>query len=98
MMYLPAIVMVGYYFDKRRALATGIAVCGSGIGTFIMAPLATFLLDLLTWRGANIVLGAILLNGVVFGALYRPLSAKVTASTFRFTVVSHNRLKKNAAD
>ena len=32
MMYLPSIVVVGFYFDKKRALATGIAVCGSGIG------------------------------------------------------------------
>ena len=39
LMYLPSIVMVGYYFDKRRALATGIAVCGSGIGSFVFAPL-----------------------------------------------------------
>lgn len=28
--YLPAIVTVGYYFEKKRAFATGIAVCGSG--------------------------------------------------------------------
>ena len=28
--YLPAIVTVGYYFDTKRAFATGIAVCGSG--------------------------------------------------------------------
>ena len=27
------------YFDKRRPFVTGIAICGSGIGTFIMAPL-----------------------------------------------------------
>jgi hypothetical protein len=26
------------YFEKKRAFATGIAVCGSGLGTFIMAP------------------------------------------------------------
>jgi len=28
--YLPAIVTVGYYFETKRAFATGIAVCGSG--------------------------------------------------------------------
>ena len=41
LMYLPSIVIVGYYFDKKRAFATGIAVCGSGIGTFLFAPLGT---------------------------------------------------------
>ena len=45
MVYLPSIVSVGYYFEKKRALATGIAVCGSGIGTFIFAPLSEYLLQ-----------------------------------------------------
>ena len=38
LIYLPAIVSVSMYFEKKRAFATGIAVCGSGLGTFIMAP------------------------------------------------------------
>ena len=45
MMYLPAIVSVGYYFEKKRAFATGLAVCGSGVGTFILPPLIEFLLQ-----------------------------------------------------
>ena len=28
--------MVGFYFEKRRAFATGIAVCGSGISVFLV--------------------------------------------------------------
>ena len=35
LVFLPAIVIVGQYFAEKRALATGIAVCGSGIGTAI---------------------------------------------------------------
>ena len=31
-MYLPSVILVGFYFEKKRALATGIAVCGTGIG------------------------------------------------------------------
>ncbi len=27
---MPAVIACGYYFEKRRALATGISVCGSG--------------------------------------------------------------------
>ncbi|VDO94581.1 unnamed protein product [Soboliphyme baturini] len=34
--YLPACVYVGYYFEKKRALATGIAVAGSGLGTLLI--------------------------------------------------------------
>ncbi|XP_045207405.1 monocarboxylate transporter 13-like isoform X3 [Mercenaria mercenaria] len=73
LMYLPAIVMVGYYFDKRRALATGIAVCGSGIGSFAFAPLSEALLSRYSWKGAMWILSAISLNGLVFAALFRPL-------------------------
>ncbi|KAK7488004.1 hypothetical protein BaRGS_00020749 [Batillaria attramentaria] len=63
MMYLPAIVIVGYYFERRRALATGIAVCGSGIGMFIMAPLSGFLLREFDWKGALLVIAGIVFNG-----------------------------------
>ena len=53
LMYLPAIVMVGFYFEKRRAFATGVAVCGSGIGAFVFAPMCEKLISLYGWRGAT---------------------------------------------
>lgn len=75
MIYLPAVVCVGYYFEKKRSLATGIAVCGSGFGTFAFAPLATFLLENLGgWRNANLVLAGLILSCAIFGALMRPLT------------------------
>lgn len=73
MMYLPSIVMVGYYFDKYRAFATGIAVCGSGIGTFVFAPMATYLVNEYSWRGCNIIISGIILHGIIFGATFLPL-------------------------
>ncbi|CAB4055969.1 unnamed protein product [Lepeophtheirus salmonis] len=45
-------VAVGYYFEKKRALATGISVCGSGVGTFLFAPFATYLVSEMGWKGA----------------------------------------------
>lgn len=75
MIYLPAVVAVGYYFEKKRSLATGIAVCGSGFGTFVFAPLASYLLKTFGgWKGANLVLAGLILNCVIFGALMRPLT------------------------
>lgn len=73
LIYLPAVVCVGYYFETKRSLATGIAVCGSGFGTFAFAPLATFLLEEYGWKGANLILAGLILNCAVFGALMRPL-------------------------
>lgn len=77
LMYLPSIVMVGYYFEKRRALATGVAVCGSGIGGFIFSPLSNILIRNYGWKGATIIISGIVLNGLVCGALFRPLEIKV---------------------
>ncbi|XP_076665805.1 monocarboxylate transporter 9 isoform X2 [Andrena cerasifolii] len=73
LIYLPAVVCVGYYFETKRSLATGIAVCGSGFGTFAFAPLATMLLEEYSWKGANLILAGLILNCAVFGALMRPL-------------------------
>jgi len=73
LVYVPAVVAVGYYFDKRRALATGIAVCGSGVGTFVIAPLTTWLLEQYGWRGTILMLAGLILNCAVFGSLFRPL-------------------------
>lgn len=72
-MYLPAIVMVGFYFEKRRALATGVAVCGSGIGGFVFPPMSRYLVSEYSWQGATLIIAGICLHGVVIGLLFRPL-------------------------
>lgn len=74
MIYLPAVVAVGYYFETKRSLATGIAVCGSGFGTFLFAPFATYLLQNFDWKNANLILAGLILNCAIFGALMRPLT------------------------
>ncbi|XP_063911689.1 monocarboxylate transporter 3 isoform X3 [Zophobas morio] len=81
LIYLPAVVCVGYYFETKRSLATGIAVCGSGVGTFAFAPLATVLLEEYGWRGANLILAGLILNCVIFGALMRPLEYPKESNT-----------------
>jgi MFS transporter, MCT family, solute carrier family 16 (monocarboxylic acid transporters), member 14 len=48
--YMPSVIIVGYYFEKWRPLATGIALCGSGVGTFILAPISTNLIELYGWK------------------------------------------------
>ncbi|XP_038159137.1 monocarboxylate transporter 12-B isoform X1 [Cyprinodon tularosa] len=74
--YTPAIALVGCYFQRRRALAYGIAMSGSGIGTFVLAPVVQLLIDLYTWRGALLVLSALVANLCVCGALLRPITVQ----------------------
>jgi len=75
LVYVPSVIFVGFYFEKKRALATGIAVCGSGIGTFVMAPLTSWLLEEYGWQGTILIHAGLVLNCAVFGAMYRPLEA-----------------------
>ena len=49
---------------------------GSGIGTFAMAPLIVTLLDRYMFRGCMLVMGAMQLNNLVAGALFRPRNHK----------------------
>ena len=72
-MYLSAIVSVGYYFEKYRSIAMGIAVCGSGVGTFAFTPLNRFLIEYFGWRGGFLIKAGIVLNGCVLGLLIRPV-------------------------
>lgn len=75
--YTPAIAMVGCYFQQRKALAYGIAMSGSGIGTFVLAPVVQLLIELYSWRGALLVLSAFVGNLCVCGALLRPIPVQV---------------------
>ena len=73
MAYLPAVVMVGRYFQKRRALAQGLSTTGTGFGTFLMTVLLKYLCAEYGWRNAMVIQGAVSLNLCVCGALMRPL-------------------------
>ncbi|KAH8294437.1 hypothetical protein KR018_003723 [Drosophila ironensis] len=81
LIYLPAIVSVTQYFEAKRSLATGIAVCGSGFGTFIFAPLTEYLIGSYGWRGALLIIGGIVLNCIIFGAMFRPLDLEKLPQT-----------------
>ena len=48
--YVPIIAAVGGWFERRRALAVGVAVSGIGLGTLAAAPLAAGLIDAYGWR------------------------------------------------
>ncbi len=51
------------WFDQKRGLAVAIATIGSGLGTSIMAPIATYLIAELDWRQAYMVIG--LVSGLI---------------------------------
>ncbi|XP_071165070.1 monocarboxylate transporter 12-B-like isoform X2 [Mytilus edulis] len=72
LVYLPFVVSVGIYFEKKTSFAMGISVCGTGVGTFVCSPIVEGLLNEYGWKGTTLILGGIVLNLAVFGSLLRP--------------------------
>jgi MCP family monocarboxylic acid transporter-like MFS transporter 13/MCP family monocarboxylic acid transporter-like MFS transporter 12 len=72
-MYITASIVIHYHFERWRALANGIAVTGSGVGTLILALLTQWLINKLQWRLALVVEGSIMLLGIACAATYRPV-------------------------
>ncbi|XP_050497626.1 monocarboxylate transporter 3 [Diabrotica virgifera virgifera] len=101
--YAPSIIILGFYFERWRGLATGIAVCGSGIGTFVYAPMTDIVITKFGWRGAMLVHAALILICALSGILYRPLKAmKIDSATeplnqpepeFKVPVVAQQKLE-----
>jgi MFS family permease len=58
---------VSKWFVKKRGFVVGITSSGGGVGTFVMAPLVTYLISNFDWRTAFIVLGFI--SWIVIGAM-----------------------------
>ncbi|XP_051644764.1 monocarboxylate transporter 2-like isoform X1 [Manacus candei] len=76
----PSVIIIGKYFLKRRPIANGLAMAGSPVMLCTLAPLNQFLFENFGWRGSFLILGAILLNCCVAGALFRPVGAAMASA------------------
>lgn len=54
--YLALSTLLNNWFVRRRALVMGIAVAGSGLGVITLAPLTRYLIGVIGWRDAWLVL------------------------------------------
>ncbi len=69
-MYVPAVGAVQRWFARRRATASGLAITGIGVGTFVAPMAAHELITLLDWRQTYLLLaGVVLVLGVTSGLL-----------------------------
>ncbi|XP_051530741.1 monocarboxylate transporter 3 [Myxocyprinus asiaticus] len=74
--FQPSLIMLGSYFDKRRPLANGLAAAGSPVFLSALSPLGQVLLNRYGWRGGFLIMGGLLLNCCICGAVMRPLKCK----------------------
>lgn len=73
LMYCPAIVIVTMYFEKYRSLATGVTVCGAGVGTATFSIIISYLIKHFGWRQVFLIYAGIVLLCIPCGLLYRPV-------------------------
>lgn len=73
MMYVSTTIVVGYYFERWRPLAIGIAVCGAGVGSVSLPPALYHIVITLGWRRTYRIMGALTLICIGTTATYRPL-------------------------
>nr|CAD7268274.1 unnamed protein product [Timema shepardi] len=69
--YVTAVVSIAYWFDKKRTLATGLGACGTGIGTFVYAPMTQYFIEEYGWRGCILLLAGTFFNMCICGAVMR---------------------------
>ncbi|XP_075951817.1 monocarboxylate transporter 2-like [Anarhichas minor] len=68
-----SLTIISKYFLNKRPLANGLAMAGSPVFLCIMAPVNQYLLQKFGWRGSLFILGGLMLNCCVAGALMRPV-------------------------
>lgn len=69
--YVTAVVSIAFWFDKKRTLAVGLGACGTGIGTFVYAPMTTYFIEEYGWRGCVLLLAGTFFNMIVCGTVMR---------------------------
>jgi len=79
--YIPSVVIVCHYFERKRPLAMALACTGLGVGTFVIPLLIRFLVNYYHWRNAMLILSGLTLNMVVCSSLFRPTNKATDESS-----------------
>ena len=78
MIFMPYNLGCSFYFEKRRALATGIATSGAGVG-FTVMPVLTSLVNTRWggWRSVCLMFAGFNVAAFLVSFLYRPLPESI---------------------
>ncbi|XP_069170686.1 monocarboxylate transporter 9 [Procambarus clarkii] len=85
-------LILAQYFEAHRGLANACLMAGAGLGHFISPLLIRFLQEEYGFKGATVILGAVILHGFVGATLLHPVewhrkSSKVKKSSCKTEVV-----------
>ena len=70
--FVSSIVVLGRYFDRRLALANGIATSGSGVGSLVAGPVINYLLQSVGWKNSMRILSGFANVLWVAALLFKP--------------------------
>jgi MFS family permease len=73
--YLASLIIIPDYFDKKRGIATGITMAGSGVGSFVFSPLIGGMITRYDWKFCMSICACVVFETCMFGAFLRPLNA-----------------------
>lgn len=69
-LYVPVASTIARWFIIRRNVMTGLAVSGMGLGTFLLSPVANYLISVYDWRTSYIILGIFVFVVIVLAAQF----------------------------
>ena len=70
--FVSSIVVLGQYFNRRLALANGIATSGGGVGSLVAGPVINYLLETVGWKNSMRILSAFALMLWIAALLFKP--------------------------
>lgn len=67
---VPIMATVSRWFQKRRGLMSGLVQSGTGLGGFVLSPLAAWIISDWGWRTGYTVMGIIALVGIILSGIF----------------------------
>lgn len=68
--WVPLMSTVARWFTKRRTMMSGIVLSGTGVGTLIVPPVASWLISIYDWRISFIIIGSVVLVIIILAAQF----------------------------
>jgi MFS family permease len=76
--YVPLVTSINRWFIARRTTMSGIVLCGLGVGTLAVSPVAHWLISTYDWRPAYVILGVAFLVIIITAAQFMKKSPAET--------------------
>ncbi|XP_050532538.1 monocarboxylate transporter 12-like [Daktulosphaira vitifoliae] len=86
--YPTGILAINKYFNKKRALAVGIATAGTNIGMIVMPTYIKFLANSYGCRGAVLITSGLMLNVIACALIYHPVEEYAHIVDFRVPLIN----------